>query len=212
MEDPLRPPDDPGFRLIETVRWTPEGGIRHRREHLARLGRSADALGISPEGLEVAIGDLTGPGPLRVRLTVDAEGRVDLSSRPFTLQAPDAVWRVTLANERLTAADPWLRHKTTIRPEYDAARAALPRGVDEAILLNEAGEVCDGTITTVFADMGDGLLTPPLRCGVLPGILRERMLAAGKADEAVLKAADLHAAERLFLGNSLRGLIQAELG
>ena len=34
---------------------------------------------------------------------------------------------------------------------YDAARAALPAGVDEVVFLNERGEVCEGTITNVFA-------------------------------------------------------------
>ena len=49
------------------------------------------------------------------------------------------------------------------------------------MLLNERGEVCEGTITSVFVDIGDGaLLTPPLRCGLLPGVLRGEMLDAGK--------------------------------
>jgi 4-amino-4-deoxychorismate lyase len=46
---------------------------------------------------------------------------------------------------------------------------------------------------------------------LLPGILREELLETGKAQEAELKPADLAAARRLFVGNSLRGLIRARL-
>ncbi len=81
------------------------------------------------------------------------------------------------------------------------------------LLLNERGEVCEGTITNVFIDAGDGgpLLTPPLSCGLLPGVLRAEMLEAGRAVEAILTLADLKTAKELFVGNSLRGLIRVQL-
>ena len=62
-------------------------------------------------------------------------------------------------------------------------------------------------------DAGDGgpLLTPPLSCGLLAGVLRGEMLETGKAAEAVLTVEDLQAAKALFVGNSLRGLIRARL-
>ena len=78
------------------------------------------------------------------------------------------------------------------------------------ILLNRRGEVCEGTITNVFADIGDGvLLTPPLRCGLLPGVLRSELRESGTAREAVLSEDDLRRAKAIFVGNSLRGLIGA---
>jgi 4-amino-4-deoxychorismate lyase len=84
----------------------------------------------------------------------------------------------------------------------------LADGLDEVLLQNGAGEVCDGTITTVFFDAGQGLRTPPLRCGLLPGVLREEMLETGQAQEGVLRAGDLPQV-RLWVGNSLRGLTPA---
>jgi branched-subunit amino acid aminotransferase/4-amino-4-deoxychorismate lyase len=114
------------------------------------------------------------------------------------------VWRLGLAGMRLQSDDPWLTLKTTRRPAYDAARAALPTGLDEVIFLNERGEVCDGTITTLFYDRGQGLRTPPLACGLLPGVLRAELALP----EEVLLARDLPRV-RLWVGNSLRGLIPA---
>lgn len=105
---------------------------------------------------------------------------------------------------------PLLRHKTTERTLYERTRAALPDGIDEALFLNTRGEVAEGTITNIFADLGDGLLTPPLASGCLPGILRAELLASGRAREATLKVEDLSDA-RLYMGNALRGLIPARL-
>ena len=111
---------------------------------------------------------------------------------------------------RLSSADPWLRHKTTNRVLYDDARAALPEGVDEWLFLNERGEVCEGTITTLFFDRGEGLRTPPLACGCLPGVLREEMLDTGVAQVEVLRAEDLGRV-RIAVGNALRGLVPGVL-
>ena len=72
------------------------------------------------------------------------------------------------------------------------------------IFCNEAGEVCDGTITTLFFDRGAGLRTPPLTCGLLPGVLRAEMAPP----EEILLATDLPHV-RLWVGNSLRGLMPA---
>ncbi len=138
-------------------------------------------------------------------MTLSAAGEVEVTAGPYVPVA--GTWRVGLAGERLESADPWLGVKTTRRAVYDRARAALA-GIDEAVFLNERGEVCDGTITTVFFDRGEGLRTPPLSCGLLPGVLREAMLAAGTCREEVLRGEELPTV-RLWVGNSLRGLIPA---
>jgi 4-amino-4-deoxychorismate lyase len=126
------------------------------------------------------------------------------------LAAAKPAWVVRLAEARVASSDPWLRLKTTERQLYDAARAALPEGVDELVFLNERDEVCEGTITNVFLDLGDALLTPPVACGLLPGVLRADLLARGACREAVLLPGDL-ARGRLLVGNALRGLIPARL-
>jgi branched-subunit amino acid aminotransferase/4-amino-4-deoxychorismate lyase len=50
------------------------------------------------------------------------------------------------------------------------------------------------------------LLTPPLACGLLPGVLRAELLSQGRAREAVLTPRDLEG--EVWFGNSLRGLIK----
>jgi len=204
----LMVPEGDGFRVIETFGWD---GRRFPRlaMHMARLGRTCAALGIAwePMAVMVRLDALPDRAPLRVRVTVDRRGGVEVSHG--AVEPVAGPWRVALAAERLVAADPWLRVKTTERALYDGARAALPAGVDEVLFANEHGEVCEGAITTVFFDAGAGLCTPPVASGLLPGVLRAEMLAAGQCREAVLMVADLGRV-RLWLGNSLRGMSGAE--
>ncbi len=206
MESPLCPPDT---RLIETLRWDGTGLVR-RDLHLARLARSAAALGFchDAEAVDRALAQITGPDPLRVRLTLGQGGDAEVTTAP--LGPTPAEWRVALHPARLHSGNPWLRHKTTQRALFDTARANLPAGIDEWIFANERDEICEGTITTLFFDPGQGGRTPPVACGCLPGILREERIALGQCGEGILTLADLPGV-RLTMGNSLRELIPARL-
>ena len=215
-EGALRDGTAAGFELIETLRWEPGEGFVRLDRHLARLRASAAALGFAadPETIGAALRDATGGTlPLRVRLTLARDGMVDATTAPFEPLPADTVWTLDIAKARLDSADPLLRHKTTRRHAYEAARAEFARDeADEVLLLNERGELCEGTITSVFLDIGEpALLTPPLGSGLLAGVLRAELLDEGTVLETVLTEADLHAARAIFVGNSLRGLVHARL-
>ena len=190
-----------GLKLIETLRAgsTPDRLALHR----ARMARGAAALGwgFDAAGFDRAVAADPAAG-LRLRLTLDAAGRFEVTQAPLPDSPP--LWRLGLAPARLSSTDPWLTVKSTNRAAYDSARATLPPGLDEVVFQNERGEVCDGTITTVFFDRGQGLRTPPLSSGLLPGVLRAEMACP----EEVLLADDLPGV-RLWVGNALRGLIPA---
>ena len=203
------------FSLIETLRWQPGEGFIRLRLHLARLSRSARRLGFPQPTdvearLEAAVAGAT--GPLRVRLTFDAQGHIEVTSAAFMPLAPDTIWTVRLAKIHLDSADRLLRVKTTRRAVYEAARAEYtPAEADEVILLNERGEVCEGTITSIFLDDGAGILrTPPISSGLLAGVLRTELICQRKARVGRITLADLDAGT-LYIGNSLRGLIRANL-
>jgi len=166
MESPLRPPADPEFRLIETGLWTPDAGLRLADLHLGRLRASAARLEIGIKGLDAALAAVRASGPRRLRLTVDAGGQVEITLHDFTPEPEGRAWRLAVSKTRLLATDPWLSVKSTERDLYDRTRADLPEGVEEVIFLNTDGAVCEGTITNIFVDRGEGLETPSLSSGV----------------------------------------------
>lgn len=208
VESPFRSPDltAPGLALIETMLWD-GAGFPRLGGHMARLARSAAMFGWPCDGTAVraALSGLPARAA-RVRLTLAAGGVVAVTHAPLPPSPP--LWRLGLAGTRLVAGDPWLGVKSTRRAAYDAARAALAPGLDEVVFLNERAEVCDGSITTLFFDRGQGLRTPPLTCGLLPGVLRAALLADGTCREEMLMGDDLPRV-RLWVGNALRGLMPA---
>ena len=206
----------PDFGLIETLRFEPANGFLRLDLHLQRLQSSAKELGFLFD--EAAIraqlqSHATGDQALRVRLCLMPDGKADIITAPFQPLSINAHWTLAIAETRLSSTDTLLRHKTTRRQIYEAARAEFTAAqADEVLLLNEKGELCEGTITSLFIDTGnDMLLTPPLECGLLNGVLRQELLQQGKAKTAHLTLPDLQNAHRIFAGNSLRGLIPAQI-
>lgn len=216
-EGPLRDGKPAGFDLIETLRWEPAVGFIRLDRHLARLSASAAELGFAfdKDTATAALAEAVrgADAPVRMRLLLSSDGTAATTAQPFQPLPTETVWRLKLARATLRSGDRLLRHKTTRRETYVQARTEyLAAEADEVLLANERGELCEGTITTLFADFGDAtLLTPALDCGLLAGVLRGELLDAGKAREAILTMADLQTARTLYVGNSLRGMIAARL-
>lgn len=209
MESPVFGDIPADTRLIETFAWQPGQGAVKADLHLDRMARSAHTLGVAfdRDAAFAVLASVTGDQPQRCRLTLGLDGGFDLSKATLEPTAP--VWTLELARDRVRSDDPWLRHKTTNRDLYDQSRAVLPEGVDELLFLNQLGELCEGTITNLFVRLGNGRqVTPPLSCGLLPGVLRGRLLASGDWAEQVMTPYDLANAEAVWVGNALRGLIR----
>ncbi|WP_419826529.1 aminodeoxychorismate synthase component I [Sphingomonas sp.] len=200
----------PGFDLIETMRFDPLDGIPDLERHLARLKASAEAFdfAIDRHALrnELQAATFRLREPARVRLRAAPSGRAAIEVRP--LPAPPAA-PVTVAVVPLpvSPSDYRLRHKTADRGFYDRARAAA--GTFEVVFARQDGLLTEGSFTSLFVARDGRLLTPPLSRGLLPGVLRQRLIEEGRAIETDLTADDLRAG--FLLGNALRGLIEARL-
>jgi para-aminobenzoate synthetase/4-amino-4-deoxychorismate lyase len=104
----------------------------------------------------------------------------------------------------VSSASPYLFHKTTQRHVYEE-RSARHSHADDALLVNERGEVTETTRANVAALIDGAWWTPPLESGLLPGVERSRLLELGQLRERVLTIADLERAEGVAIMNSLRG-------
>ena len=109
----------------------------------------------------------------------------------------------------MPAADDFIRHKTTRRNAYEAFKA--PPGCLDTLLFNADGELTEFTIGNVAVKLDGRWLTPPLRAGLLPGVMREALLAQGALQEHPLRVEDLVRAQGLALLNSVRGWVDVAL-
>ncbi len=122
--------------------------------------------------------------------------------------------KVMLAPDATTADDLFLRHKSSVRARYDAAwRAAEAQGGFDMLFFNERGELTEGGRSNVFVKLDGCWHTPPLSCGLLPGVQRAAMLAdpAWNAQETIITRAMLARAEAIVVCNALRGALPAKL-
>jgi para-aminobenzoate synthetase/4-amino-4-deoxychorismate lyase len=199
------------LRLIETLRYSQ--GFVDLDRHLGRMWNSEDMLFWHPsntnrahEALAAAVAGRH--GDLRVRLMRNESAK--FVAQAEKLEPNPAFWKFKVSPERVDSADVLLRHKTDWRELYDRESSRVASdGLDEVLFLNERGELTEGSRTNLFIRKNGRLVTPPLSCGLLNGVLRSKLLESGECEEEILYLQDLDVPANVFLGNSLRGLIPA---
>jgi len=214
----------PDLRLFETMlvaRVGPDAPahayhVAYEAEHLARLAQSAAYWGF-PFDLEAARDALhawveahTGDSPCIVRMELDQEGGLTFTGRALP-PAPEPPVRVLISDPRTDSGDRFRYHKTNQRALYDTAREQARReGCFEVLFRNEAGNLTEGAISSLFVRRGGRWLTPPLMDGLLPGIWRADFAARNSAAEEHITPEMLTEAEEVVVGNSVRGAITVD--
>ena len=203
------------FEVLETLALV-DGVYRHQAEHLARMAEAAQHFGYpwQPAAVHACLQSLAaqhGRGPWRVRLLLDRFGQP--RAEAFALQPTATPVRLQLATRPLAEAQgEWVRFKTTRRAHYAAFAPAPGSGIFDTVLFNAEGEITESTFGNLAMQMDDGRwLTPPLACGLLPGVGRAVALREGRVQEGVVRVQDLHRVRRWAFINSLRGWLDAEL-
>ena len=208
----------PEFELFETMHATQEEGCRHQSRHLHRLQASAQYFGFAWNQEQVRLklqqvcDALPSAIPHRLRLALKPDGELDV--RTAELSPMPASPKVMLAKTASDSRNLFLRHKSSLRQQYDQAwQAAEQQGAFDMLFFNERGHLTEGGRSTVLLKLHGKWLTPPLEDGVLPGIMREILLEDKRYQlvEQVLTLADVQAAEQIMLCNSLRGAFVVEL-
>jgi len=205
------------FSLIETILWTEEGGYFLNDLHLNRLKKSCEYFSINLEmgflkkELNLLAKQLKAKGDkFKIKILADFGGGFTL--KYFSFDEQKLPVKIRVSSQRVNPRDIFLYHKTTKRELYEKERKkALSLGFFDAIFLNNRGELTEGSISNIFILKNGILYTPPVKCGLLPGILREHLLKNGQAKEKVLRKNDIKKAQKLYIGNSVRGLLAAKL-
>ena len=206
-------------------------------QHLERLRRGADFLKIKPPFAPDALRDFADELVAKNKMP-DALLRLALSRgvgvRGYSPQGSDSPtlvmslhpmpkvdlnnpphWRLVTSSFRLPANDPLAAFKTANKlPQILARAEADAAGADEALLLNPAGRVVEGTAGNLFWVSRGAVCTPPLTAGILPGVTRGVVLEICRALKIPMKeksprAAELVSASGVFLSMSSRGIVEA---
>ncbi len=184
------------------------------RDWLAeRLHRLIEANRASNATLRVAVirnrgGMFEGPGPMRefdiVAFTADVK------------QWGDSVKLGLIPNARLAASEFAGTKNLSWSENLTWYERAHEQGLDEVVLLNERGEVCECTSANIFTVVstaqGAEVWTPPLDSGCLPGVTRALLLEeirvpGVRVREKMLLPADLEAAAEVFVTSTTRELL-----
>jgi para-aminobenzoate synthetase/4-amino-4-deoxychorismate lyase len=196
------------FQLIESILW--QDGYCRLSMHIERLELSAryfdfrfDRAGILA-ALESVEYDLTPGQRTKVRLTLDRDGAARITQAAAAENMPG---KIIVSAHRVRSSDRLLRHKTTQRRLYDEEyKAADELGFVDVLFLNERDEVAEGAISNLFILKNGQWFTPPVTCGLLPGVYRRHLLETKPdAAEMVLRLADLASADAVYLCNAIRG-------
>lgn len=199
----------PKFRLLETMELK-NNKIAYEKEHLKRLKESAAFFNFTFEERKIKslLTDIKQKNKhLMLRLLLGEKGNAECKTIALSSDdKPDKY--VKIVTHRLDAKNIFLQHKTTYKPWYKKSLEKIKKKqIWDEIYLNSDGYVCEGSRSNVFIEKNDRLYTPPLSCGLLPGILRADLLKQGKCTEKKITLADLKNADTIYCGNSVRGLV-----
>lgn len=212
--------DRPAFELLETLLW--DGDYWLLPEHLERLETSARYFGFPwlPGTVRDRLDEAARPlpdAPHKVRLTLSARAHVHVTAEALPRgpakrpdDAPPEPLELEVAGEPVSSDDVFLFHKTTFRRVYDEARTRHP-AADEVLLINERGELTEGTRFNLVLDLDGILVTPPVSSGLLAGTFRSRLLRNGTMQERIVRPDDLERADGVWLVNGVRGFRRAVL-
>lgn len=193
--------------------------------HVARLGRSMQAMAMAPIGEDVlaaAVDEVVaacGAPDARLRITVTGgpgPGGLRRGPRPTLLvtaaplvvppgvAAPVSVLTVPFArNDR----GPLVGVKSTSYAEAAVIQARIDAaGADDALLGDTRGRLSEALTANVFLVLDGRRVTPSTDTGCLGGIVREVLLEAGLAEEADVALDRLGEATEVFLTSSVAGV------
>ncbi|KAJ6115664.1 hypothetical protein N7523_006081 [Penicillium sp. IBT 18751x] len=165
--------------------------------------------------------------PWRLRIVVDCNGTglVDVhptpAIEPLNLLVPSVrpptvstIWRVYVDTQS-TNPSGFTTHKTTAREDYTAARLRAginsPAETAEVLVVNQAGEIMEGSITTPYfrirGTSAQAWFTPPLSSGGNDGTTRRYALTQGFCTERKITRTELIDGEECWLSNGVRGFL-----
>ncbi|MFC1620740.1 aminodeoxychorismate synthase component I [Candidatus Omnitrophota bacterium] len=206
------------FKLIETILWQNKKGYFLLKEHMERFLSSASYFNFkfdrkyAIEVLNSLKRQFNNGSDYRVRLLFDRSGRIE--SNFSRLNKDFEIQKTRFSNKKVSSGDLFLYHKTTKRDFYDNEyKKWKNKGYFDIIFTNEKKQVTEGAISNIIIKKGKFYYTPPLKCGLLNGVYRKALLRNKNfpLKEKVLYKKDIYAADKCYMVNSVRGMVECKV-
>lgn len=144
---------------------------------------------------------------LRIQLDKLNQGScLSYSTRPikYTAEQYEKGVKLCIAQGIHDSQNLLLQHKTTnFLQNLLTLKQAEAKGFDEALWLNEKGNICEGCCCNIFIKSGDQLITPPIHDGLLAGTMRAKIIQEQKAIEKSIRLTDIKPTDKIYITNSL---------
>ena len=209
--------NEPDFQLIETLLLQQDGNYFLLDFHLERLADSARYFSFACDIDEIrsCLQDRAAQcsGRHRVRLLLYRDGRSEVGIFSLDDNSDRNEQRLAVfSRKRVDPDSPYRFHKTTRRKIFDRERNLYThQGYYEVLFVNTVGLVTEGAVSNLFIRQNGRLVTPPVSCGLLAGTYRRMLLEKGRAEEQILSVQDVLAARKVYVANSVRGLVRIKV-
>lgn len=203
-----------GYGVFETIKYN--GDLMYFDEHMTRLKQSLHALNMSPVNEQVikeaALLKFKNTDDNAIRISV-YEGLEPLVTYETRKSVDKAAYRVMYSDIKRHSSNPLFQIKSSCHLNYVLEKNDIrQKGYDEAIHFNENDHLTEGIYTNLFFVKDKMVYTPDVSCGLLPGIMRAKVIENIKKLGIPLKIGyynkeDLDRADEVFLTNSLIGIM-----
>jgi para-aminobenzoate synthetase/4-amino-4-deoxychorismate lyase len=209
------------FKLIETFLYDAKLGESLRFErHLERLENSASAFGFAfdkqyvEQAVKQHLSSVDTSRDLKVRLLMSYLGELTVSSEAMPVVTSKVLPHVGISSYTIDADSLFRRHKTTNRAIYNQAFSkGEQQGLYDVLFFNQYGMLAEASRHNVYLEKDGTLYTPRIEDGALPGVMRDALISGEQhlVVEKSLTKDDLLGADRVYLSNSVRQLVEVSL-
>lgn len=149
---------------------------------------------------------------LKIKIIYYNDKTFEIQEFPLSSKVKN-IQKIKISDVKINSKNFLLQHKTSFRKIYDNEYSSIKLNFIDSIFSNEKNEITEGCISNIFILKENKYLTPPINCGLLPGILRNKLLIKFPKlfKEKIITIDDLKSARKIFICNSVRGIIRVEL-
>ena len=128
---------------------------------------------------------------------------------PYTEKQYEEGFSLTQSVVRKSSHSAFVAHKSLNYGENIwALKAAKKEGYNDCLFSNEYGNITESSLANLFIIEDGQLITPPLSDGLLPGIIRSKIIDRFEVRQEAITSERILKCEGAFLTNSVVGVIR----